>query len=423
MHDQSGSDTRKNTRMSGLWFIDALDARGGQCFASRRQPATERGFSPSAIEATVFLRAPGFKPVSLGVHTAALASTAGAFQDRLFLDEEREVAFQHLEHVVEFTRRVYLASGGGDGPGPDADATDPPEPSPSGEDSGSGESGVPESHGEPSPPRDGRRDAETAFKDDVDVFAAQPLELHDHAVAVESHWTHLERLAESPAAELSTRPLRRALETLVWELMLTYPSAGRAEQTLSAWLGAVGALQDAALRCSLANSPDDYGTLLQDAWRRLDPQQRREAGLEDFGEWVPVMLGPYVHWRWPTHTDALELLSRIPIPLRVGQHAGLPTRTESPTLWTLLSVGLSSGRALRDGEARALILFAAAVLHGTSTAPSPLYEALLRDDVGAHRAREIQRRTLRWLTRQLPAYAYHPDLEEMISAAPELRYT
>ncbi|UGY02524.1 hypothetical protein [Bradyrhizobium quebecense] len=102
--------------VEGEWRIDAMDARGGLAFASRRADRFSELETRAQDPLCAFIGAPGFQPEMVASRSIALAGVRGAFQYRLFIDEE-EVAFPSLAGVTEFVRRVYLRGGGGDGAG------------------------------------------------------------------------------------------------------------------------------------------------------------------------------------------------------------------------------------------------------------------------------------------------------------------
>ncbi len=101
---------------SSEWRIDALDARGGLAFASRRAGRFSELGGRLQDPLCAFIGAPGFQPEMVANRSIALAGIRGVFQYRLFIDED-EVAFPTLAAVTEFVRRVYLRGGGGDGAG------------------------------------------------------------------------------------------------------------------------------------------------------------------------------------------------------------------------------------------------------------------------------------------------------------------
>jgi hypothetical protein len=101
--------------MTQAWFIDALDARGGLAFTSRR-PADLLTDDPVLDAPCVFVGPPIFRPEMVSNRSIGFAATRGSFQLGLFL-REAEVAFPSLEDVVEFVRRAYLRGGGGDAAG------------------------------------------------------------------------------------------------------------------------------------------------------------------------------------------------------------------------------------------------------------------------------------------------------------------
>jgi hypothetical protein len=98
------------------WRIDALDARGGLAFASRRAGRFHELDGGLQDPLCAFIGAPGFQPEMVANRSIALAGIRGVFQYRLFIDDD-EVAFPTLAAVTEFVRRVYLRGGGGDGAG------------------------------------------------------------------------------------------------------------------------------------------------------------------------------------------------------------------------------------------------------------------------------------------------------------------
>lgn len=124
--------------MEVAWYIDAWAPTEGLVFASRRTP-TEDPWENDASEPvmTFAIAAPNFEaqPVDRSV---AFGAVRRGFQERFSIGDETESAFNSLDQLITFTRRIYSGSGpgtmGGGGVEP------PPDPGPEPE----GEGGVPE---------------------------------------------------------------------------------------------------------------------------------------------------------------------------------------------------------------------------------------------------------------------------------------
>jgi hypothetical protein len=107
------------------WRIDALNARGGIAFASYRT-ADLKDAKANLDVPCYALSAPDFRPEPLTSRALAFASERRGLQLGVW-DDGAELAFDDLETVVEFVRRVYLtASGRGGGGGGGGEA--PPVP-------------------------------------------------------------------------------------------------------------------------------------------------------------------------------------------------------------------------------------------------------------------------------------------------------
>jgi hypothetical protein len=101
--------------MSAPWYIDALDARAGQAFASRRLQDVHLR-DPALDLPCVFIAAPMFRAETVSNRGLAFVGTRNSYQLGLFV-QSFEVAFPELEAVIEFVRRAYLRGGGGDSAG------------------------------------------------------------------------------------------------------------------------------------------------------------------------------------------------------------------------------------------------------------------------------------------------------------------
>jgi hypothetical protein len=100
-------------RPEARWFIDAWSVLDGYAFASLRPPAS------LDADATFFLAPPYFEPEPVATLATALAATRGHFQEG-FRDQDGEVPFRTIDHVIEAVRRAYRAGG------LDVDGTTPP---------------------------------------------------------------------------------------------------------------------------------------------------------------------------------------------------------------------------------------------------------------------------------------------------------
>lgn len=101
--------------MIEAWRIDSLDARAGIAFASWRTADLISG-NIEPERAAVFIAPPYFLPEALSNRAMGLSASRGQAQLGVFV-QENELAFETLDALSEFVRRVYQSSGGGDLPG------------------------------------------------------------------------------------------------------------------------------------------------------------------------------------------------------------------------------------------------------------------------------------------------------------------
>ena len=127
--------------MSVAWRIDSLDPRAGLAFASFREADLDRADPPLDRDA-VFLCPPAFGPEPVRSRAIGLSAARGRAQLGIFVDET-ELAFESLEALSEFVRRIYVSSGAGDaGGGAGGDGRPrPPAPEGGGFESGGEEEG------------------------------------------------------------------------------------------------------------------------------------------------------------------------------------------------------------------------------------------------------------------------------------------
>lgn len=117
--------------MSEAWRIDSLDARAGQAFACWRE-ADLGGENIVLDRQAIYLSPPHFSPEALSNRSTGFGASRGRAQLGVFIDEE-ELAFDTLEALTEFVRRVYVSAGGGDAGGGGGGGGRPRSPGPDGE--------------------------------------------------------------------------------------------------------------------------------------------------------------------------------------------------------------------------------------------------------------------------------------------------
>jgi hypothetical protein len=66
--------------MTGAWYIDALDARAGQAFASRRVNRDVHSRDPALDLPCVFIAAPMFRPETVSNRALAFVGTRNSYQ-------------------------------------------------------------------------------------------------------------------------------------------------------------------------------------------------------------------------------------------------------------------------------------------------------------------------------------------------------
>lgn len=117
------------------WFIDAWLPVDGIAFISLRVPCTDiwqeqgTGDAAQAAETALCLRAPLFQPEAIERRVAFGAVQRGA-QEGFSLDGVGEFAFESVDQVMAFVRRVYV----GAGPPGTVGGAAPPQPLPGGPD-------------------------------------------------------------------------------------------------------------------------------------------------------------------------------------------------------------------------------------------------------------------------------------------------
>jgi len=107
------------------WRIDALNARGGVAFTSYRTADLREDAQANLDVPCYALSAPDFRPEPLTSRALAFAGERRGLQLGVW-DDGTELAFDDLETVVEFVRRVYLTASGRGGGGGGGEA--PPVP-------------------------------------------------------------------------------------------------------------------------------------------------------------------------------------------------------------------------------------------------------------------------------------------------------
>lgn len=437
------------------WRIDALDARGGLAFASRRTGRfSEVGGRPQD-PLCAFIGAPGFQPEMVANRSIALGAIRGVFQYRLFIDED-EVAFPTLAAVTEFVRRVYLRGGGGDGAGGVGGEGPPPILPIDGPD-------LPESpdlEGQSEGLARAMMDAVAAFKSvsgscrlgSTVQFTKWPGSREPAKPAITDGPTILANAAirlicemmrripdgQDPAATVRWHRDARTLGSMIaamglWDILWREPHYGPLIGLMSglkSWKSKLTALQatsgneaiDVRFQCAVI-----FGS-----GPALDDERGARQYIEAMEYWWH---GPFptraLSWQRGSRdgsVDPVANLCKIPLPKDTAAVVRKPARDEVSLYHALVSI--VGAPLLADSQKPGLfelVLFAATWIAGCNdaTAPSDFIYAHSSGPLSPIRAAEVQIKLDRgwnWLKVHLPAMCFAPKVEEVIQAAADLKY-
>lgn len=395
-----------------MWRIDTIDPRGGLSFVSWREE-TLFGDGPLEDAPVFYIGAPSFTPVAVANRSVALAAERQGFQLGL-LDDEGEVAFETLDEVAEFMRRLYLSNSRGDSA--DGGAA-PPLPRPEG--------GSPPEAGEPiiDSPLSG------AVADFVQLSRNQ-----QRGRSALAEW----EIALRGGAGLQT--LAHGAEILMLELLYRFPtdSAGlerwRASSVrLASIVGRLGLsriMRSKTIRAACRH-------FLDEEWSRFEP-----VNVSSDGEAVAaalMVMAHQTHWHYwhgapgignGTGMDPMDELSALPLPERLVVALNLPPETASSAA-TVVSATLGSPALMAGApELEAILLLAACRIVAFDGSPHVASTAAtwphFNWDDATHDVRftALLEAAREWLQDNLPNRVFHPEVEAMIDAiAPTLYHT
>ncbi len=415
-----------------LWYIDALDVRGGMALATYRDPDLNKD-TVDLGKPAVFIGPPFFQGESVASRAIGFAATRGSFQLGLFSDDS-EIAFASLQGVCEFVRRVYVSSGGGDTDSGISPAPVVPNP----------ESGG----GEPMPFREGG----VAIVQEMLNFVST---MHKGIASIsyvklsQSEGRHLNRREGEYKVSLVEAVghltgvdalLAYGSSVLIEELLLRFPNRTEDRGTWMKSMMRLGRmLSRLGLLESLFRGPevDRLARVASSTGRRY--RLFDEHPLEDY-EWLPLILGlgPYLPWYrsfgppiwagWCTAAgegEPMDDLSSFPIPSVAAKHARLKPETASAR--DLLSVFLADPTVL-EGEKASLpesSMIAAFVLLSSMlivSAGQVSLAPMAGTRIGSALLEELVREAIIWMDSQMPGYLFHGDIEKHIRSASQLRY-
>jgi hypothetical protein len=440
--------------MSGkeLWYIDALDARGGQAFASVREADLDDAEIDLGAPA-VFIGPPAFQAETVSGRAVAFAATRGVFQLGLY-DKQEEVGFTSLDRLIAFVRRAYLASGGGDGGG-GVGPTPPPGPP-------EGPGGEPWRPGEPESSKETKTSAAQLLLKHANEFMASIPGETDGAPPVVQWWEGEERGADRGDGDY--RILARAAALLTDSLLRRFP--GINVEAFGGWRDAccrLGAIIDAfglwqfLLVDGATNSIRDVALKTITGTRELGTEGiPYKLGERGFGALAVLELlggspcrGPYYldHWRyfyrevlrgrvqtgrWTSDRalDPLDTLSILCLPEIIAKYLELDKKTAS--VRDLLCVTVASPDLIvRHGNAStysgksdstdivAILIFAAAYI---ASVDSFISHSARSPRLAERLANELVSEAMKWLRTQFPSQVFAEPIEEMIRSAASLRY-
>jgi len=437
--------------MSAPWYIDALDARAGLAFASRR--LLQDVHDPSLDSPCVFIAAPMFRPETVSNRALAFVGTRNSYQLGLFV-QSSEVAFPGLEAVIDFVRRAYLRGGGGDGAagiGPGV-----PPPPPEGEfPPGGGEAvGLPE-----------RPSVVQALLSDAQSFHSTSNSLHFMA-AVEFETREFEISFPSQGSKDSAAQILAAgAGEIVLELLRRFPLTGDDEPTLT-WFGSAHRLGRAITALglwqtlsmvpwgpTLRRSVDDLSNRLQRPMRDklgfVFDWAAHQSGFDlavvqalllqypmSFFAWYPRAFEELLYrmreFTFPAltnsispATDPIDDLACWPVSKPLAHLAGAPVDVKT-SVHDLLCLVIGSPDVLYESHpaiadhAAALSIFAAAHI---ANAPNPVPAlGLMGPEFGDTALNQITNVAARWLASQFPRYIFPRPIENILRAASRLAY-
>lgn len=371
----------------GSFFIDALDGRGGVAFASLR------GADLTAEKLTTdapswHLTAPDFEPVPLGNRATGLAATARmGFQVGLSMDGNVEVAFPTLETLGDYVRRLYLSGGGGDGAG--GIGPDWPEGDPDGGGEALRSEDQEHSHSE-------RHDIRGYFKALAQKFTETSGNLENSPARPETA-QRLSTDTGSPdegvsLSEESGGLLDFASFSVTQAAQDLEPRLFRTPETQAEVLGALQEMLSVLLQLEISSS------------RQFDLLMRTSGFDLGVLEWP---------WHYPYRSplalqDPMDTLAALPVPRQACDEGPNNRVREWRSLMDLFFDCLGHPPLFVSAahpKHRIALFWLAAVILLIGTHSHPIQPA----------ARDVfYREVLDWVMRQMPTYAFTPDLEETI---------
>ena len=402
--------------MSEAWRIDTLHPRGGMAFAGLRDEDSQLGSEDASLDEigvtlekpAVFITPPGFEPEAVPNRVLGLSAGKGSFQVGLY-SAKGEIGFASLEDLIEFVRRVYVASGGGDGFN-DGGFQGPPAPQ----------------EGPSMPPAepDSLVEKSDLFKEvskAIEKFASLSGDKSNKGSresGKEMQWASLNNLAATEEDSFGQVLLGRGARLLLIELLNRTP---RNREGVAPWYEAFSSLCEVIGRSGLWNVYTQLGCSL-DIVRRVSKLGVRVADLRYHGYF---RANPA-----PSASDRFEDLIRWPLPkldIRIPENFEEDGRRE-PSVFDLMCaffanpdrIWLCSGR---KGDVLAILIFAAAHLTGKDGF-SLFFGDSFDGETQLSYAMSNSRtnRALEWITEQLPKRAFSGFIESMIEQAARLRY-
>lgn len=406
----------------GLWYIDAIDARGGLAVASQRQGDLMSG-SMKETGPIAFIAPPSFAPEFVASRSPGFALARGQGQLGLFVDG-REVPFDSLAAVAEFVRRAYLRGAGGDGPGGGAPVEGGPTPRPLEGPEGEGLRPMPEGGLEK------EVDPVAQLKAMATQFRPQSWEKplsFERGESRQAEGLELSRFEPFEGRTAARRIVRGAL-LLMHELCARRPGAGDWHRTTSLdWYQAAEMVVAMVYRMGLEPWIREQfkGEEALRRWFFILPDQRPlphpGGSVSRLIFWdTPI----YYRWledhRWPyfwparRQSDAFEALGRLTVPAYLRTNDA-----DAPTVQALLSAASAApaesflGSSRIEAEERAeIVLFAAAFLNLREDEGAPLAEILPEIFLA-----DLAQRALTWLAANLPKRIFAPEVETLIESA------
>lgn len=447
--------------MNQSWYIDAIDARAGNTFASFRDSDLLQADSLEKLNEPVvqaYIAPPFFKP-EFGVSRAtSFAASRGASQLGFFIDN-KEVSFSSLDSVIEFTRRVYLRGGGGDDSGPAI-----PEPNPENEGpSGNIELPVGELQND-------QEDSIETFKKSYNDFHEFKRKIRAGEIEskLESNDDIDNKILKYENKVNANRIVKGAYSVLV-ELLCRYPSNSKNQEHLI-WVESSRRFLKLVLRIGIF--PDIVNCISNDEKfpyflkRLLDKHVIRFPGsiiwddLETrFRSALPGLLYfillrgidevrelehyPYIHYfeehlyeRFNFLLDSnndnpnvLRDLSHLPIPIDIQNNYPIVITTpKQPSIREYLASFTACPHEHKVNERSFnLMLFAAASINATITNGNSgiHFEGRYlrsRSNFDDYALNKLAASAFKWLYASFPKYCYHENVESSICNANRLKY-